>query len=73
MPTEMSSVRADIATAERHVTEALSYHTPGERLAELLRVWRISPEDRRDALFAVLAFRLTLIPPEFRRGTGAAA
>lgn len=61
MPTELSSTQRHMINAERQVREALSYHSSGERLSELMRVWRMTAPTERDALFAVLAARHTLI------------
>ena len=61
----MSSValcQQDMRSAEIRVREAMTYHTPGARLDALMRIHGSTPVSQRDALFAVLAARLTLVP-----------
>lgn len=53
----------DMAAAELIIRDALSASSPGARLdAIMLRYWHIETA-QRDALFAVLAARVTLVAP----------
>lgn len=54
---------ADMAAAELRVRDAVAAGSPAERLDALMDAYWSTPDDRRDALFAVLAARLTLVRP----------
>ena len=52
-----------MAAAELRVRESLTGGSPTDRLDALMGVYWSTPDDKRDALFAVLAARLTLVRP----------
>lgn len=54
---------AGMAAAELRVREAVAAGSPTERLDALMGVYWDASDDMRDALFAVLAARLTLVRP----------
>lgn len=60
---EQPQSAADMAAAELRVREAVASGSPTERLDALMSVYWSTPDDKRDALFAVMAARLTLIRP----------
>jgi hypothetical protein len=58
----MSNLRAfeDMANAERELRDALANKSPGEAMQVVLTLYRVTPEERREALIAVMAARLAV-------------
>ncbi|MFY9292716.1 MAG: hypothetical protein WAP03_18780 [Methylorubrum rhodinum] len=64
---------ADTVIAEIHIREAMTGASPTAQCDAVMLAYWHTPAEKRDAFVAVLAARLTLVPPSSTSPAGAAA